>query len=260
MTRIAVLGNSDAGLRLGVALQASGADVVGFDLAPAEYSPLSEVSSLEDAIIGADLVLSFVGPQQALSTAQNSAALLPSGSLFVDFTPGTPDAKKKMASAFTGDVFVDAAQTSDARSEASGPGATTFAKVFGQLNQEVTVLSEIPGDAAARALIRTLFRNGMAEVLSDTLWAAESLGIQDSVWDGIQNEFSSMNADSAQALIDDAAHNFKRHQIAMQDVVELLAITGYESTMIAPIQFTHGRIMHGKKVPFSQAPTKKWLK
>lgn len=260
MTRIAVLGNSDAGLRLGVALQASGADVVGFDLAPAKYSPLPLVSNLEDAVTGSDLVLSFVAPQQALTTAQKSAALLPRGSLYVDFTPGTPEAKRQIASAFTGDVIADAAQTSDSHSEASGPGAASFAKVFGQLNQEVSVLSEVQGDAAARALIRTLFRNGMAEVLADTLWAAESLGIQDSTWNDIQNEFTSMNADSAQALIDDAAHNFKRHQIAMQDVVELLASTGYESTMIAPIQFTHGRIMHGKKIPFSQAPTKKWLK
>lgn len=260
MTRIAVLGNSDAGLRLGVALQASGADVVGFDLAPAEYSPLSEVSSLEDAVTGSDLVLSFVGPQQASATAQKSAALLPNGSLYVDYNPGTPETKKHIASAFTGDVFVDGAQITEARSEASGPGAVSFAKLFGQLNHEISVLSDIPGDAAARAMIRTLFRNGMAEVLADTLWAAESLGIQDSTWNDIQNEFTSMNADSAQALIDDAAHNFKRHQIAMQDVVELLASTGYESTMIAPIQFTHGRIMHGKKIPFSQAATKKWLK
>ena len=91
-------------------------------------------------------------------------------------------------------------------------------------------------------------------------WAAESLGIEEWAWKDIQAELTSFNADAAQALIDDAAHNFKRHQIAMQDVVELLASSGYDSTMIAPIQFTHGRIMHGKKIPYSQTPTNKWKK
>ena len=260
MTRIAILGPSDAGVRLGIALHQAGADVIGFALATGEYSPLPEASKLEEALAGADLVLSFVSPQQAHTTAQSCAALLAAGALYVDFTPGTPDTKKNLAAEFKDDVFVDAALTSHGTIEASGAGSTSFAKLLGHLNQNVSVLSVVPGDAAARALIRTLFRNGMAEVLADTLWAAESLGIQDGAWADIQSELTSMNAESAQALIDDTAHNFKRHQMSMQDVVELLAASGYESTMFAPIQFTHGRIMHGKKIPFSQAPTKKWLK
>jgi hypothetical protein len=38
----------------------------------------------------------------------------------------------------------------------------------------------------------------------------------------------------------------------MQDVLEMLSESGYESTMLAPIQFNHGRIMHGKKIPHAQ--------
>ena len=86
----------------------------------------------------------------------------------------------------------------------------------------------------------------------------QSLGIEEWAWKDIQAQLTSLNPEVAQSLIDDAAHNFKRHQIAMQDVVEILAGSGYESTMIAPIQFTHGRIMHGKKIPYSQATAKKW--
>ena len=260
MTRIAILGPSDAGVRLGIALHQAGADVIGFALATGEYSPLPEASKLEEALAGADLVLSFVSPQQAHTTAQSCAALLSEVALYVDFTPGTPDTKKNLAAEFKVDVFVDAALTSHGTIEASGAGSTSFAQLLGHLNQNVSVLSVVPGDAAARALIRTLFRNGMAEVLADTLWAAESLGIQDGAWADIQSELTSMNAESAQALIDDTAHNFKRHQMSMQDVVELLAGSGYESTMIAPIQFTHGRLMHGKKIPHSQAPAKKWMR
>lgn len=259
MTRIAVIGASDAGLRLGVALQAAGAEVVGFELAPAEYLPIPVTASLAEAA-SADVVLSFVAPHIAEKTAQEVAPLLQSGAIYADFTTGTPQLKKRLAQLFPDHAFTDAALPAAGNIEAAGSAAHALFVVMTNLKVAVTVISDVPGDAAARTLIRTLLTNGLAEVIADTLWAAESLGIEDWAWKDIQDQFTALNGDAAQALIDDAAHNFKRRQMAMQDVVEILASSGYESTMIAPIQFTHGRIMHGKKIPYSQAPTKKWLK
>lgn len=259
MTRIAVIGPSDAGLRLGVALQAAGAEVVGFELAPAEYVPIPQASSITEAA-SADVVLSFVAPHLAEKTAQEFAPLLQSGAIYADFTTGTPELKKRLAQLFPDHAYTDAALPAAGTIEAAGSAAHALFVVLTNLKIAVTVISDIPGDAAARTLIRTLLSNGLAEVVADTLWAAESLGIEEWAWKDIQAELTSFNADAAQALIDDAAHNFKRHQIAMQDVVELLTSSGYDSTMIAPIQFTHGRIMHGKKIPYSQAPTNKWKK
>jgi hypothetical protein len=86
----------------------------------------------------------------------------------------------------------------------------------------------------------------VSAALTDTLWAAESLGIQDWAWEEIQKLITIENA---QGLIDDTAQNFKRHQIELQDLSELMISSGYESTMVAPIQFNYGRIMHGKKIP-----------
>lgn len=259
MTRIAVIGPSDAGLRLGVALQAAGAEVVGFELAPAEYVPIPVASDFSEAA-SADVVLSFVAPHLAEKTAQEFAPLLQSGAIYADFTTGTPELKKRLAQLFPAHAYADAALPAAGTIEAAGSAAHALCVALTNLKVAVTVISDVPGDAAARTLIRTLFSNGLAEVVADTLWAAESLGIEEWAWKDIQTELTSLNADSAQTLIDDAAHNFKRHQIAMQDVVELLASSGYDSTMIAPIQFTHGRIMHGKKIPYSKAPTNKWKK
>ncbi|MDH6536149.1 NAD(P)-binding domain-containing protein [Aurantimicrobium minutum] len=259
MTRIAVIGPSDAGLRLGVALQAAGAEVVGFELSPAEYVPIPVASDTSEAA-SADVVLSFVAPHLAEKTAREFAPLLQSGAIYADFSTGTPELKKRLAELFPAHAYADATLPAAGTVEAAGSAAHALFVVLTNLKVAVTVISDVPGDAAARTLIRTLLSNGLAEVVADTLWAAESLGIEEWAWKDIQDDLTSLNADAAQSLIDDAAHNFKRHQIAMQDVVELLASSGYDSTMIAPIQFTHGRIMHGKKIPFSQAPTKKWLK
>lgn len=259
MTRIAVIGTSDAGLRLGVALQAAGAEVVGFELAPAEYVPIPQASSITEAA-SADVVLSFVAPHLAEKTAQEFAPQLQSGAIYADFTTGTPELKKRLAELFPAHAYADAALPSAGNIEAAGSAAHALFVALTNLKVDVTVISDVPGDAAARTLIRTLLTNGLAEVVADTLWAAESLGIEQWAWKDIQAHLTSLNPEAAQDLIDDAAHNFKRHQIAMQDVVELLAGSGYDSTMIAPIQFTHGRIMHGKKIPYSKAPTNKWKK
>lgn len=259
MTRIAVIGASDAGLRLAVALQSAGAEVVGFDLAPAEFLPIPLATSLEN-VASADVVLNFSTPQLAEKTSQEIAPLLKAGAIYVDLSAGTPEQKKRISGLFSDGVYADVALSPNGALEAAGTGAQALSDVLTPLGTNVSVVSAVPGDVAARTLIRTLLTNGLAEVVADTLWAAESLGLEDWAWQDIKDQFTSLNGDAAQALIDDTAHNFKRHQMAMQDVVELLAGSGYDSTMIAPIQFTHGRIMHGKKIPHSHTPTTKWKK
>lgn len=259
MTRFAVLGLTDASLPLAVALQAGGAEVVGYDPAAPQFAPFALAGSVTEAVSDADVVLSFSTPQNALALASQSASLLKADALYVDLGPGTPAHKQRLSELCATGAFVDAALIQETV-EAAGIKAAQLAQFFDASDVPTVVVSENVGDVAKRQLIRTLLRNGLAEVLTDTLWAAESLGIEDWAWPDIQNTLTALDADSAQALIDDAAYNFKPHQIAMQDVVEILAQSGYESTMIAPIQFTHGRLMHGKKIPHSNAPTKKWLK
>jgi hypothetical protein len=259
MTRIAVLGLIDTSLPLAVALQAGGAEVVGYDPAAPQFAPFDLAPSVEEAVHTADVVLSFSTPQNAQALATQSSAQLSADTLYVDLGPGTPAHKQRLGELFPTGTFLDAS-LNQGTLEVAGAEARKLAELLGSAEVKTEVVSDTVGDVAKQVLIRTLLHNGLAEIITDTLWAAESLGIEGWAWDDIRQMFTEMNADSAQALIDDAAHHFKRHQIAMQDVVELLASTGYESTMIAPIQFTHGRIMHGKKIPFSQAPTKKWLK
>jgi putative dehydrogenase len=259
MIRIAILGITDSSLSLAVALGRSGAEVVGYDQVAPRFAPFELAASVENAVEDAGVVLSFSSSQNALALAMQCAPLLKADALYVDLGPGTPAHKQRLSELFAAGSFVDAT-FNQKTVEATGPGAEKLAQLLQPFEVSTVVVSDTVGDMANRVLIRTLLRNGVAEVLTDTLWAAESLGIEDWAWEDIQKTLTEMDSASAQALIDDAAYNFKPHQIAMQDVVEIFAESGYESTMIAPIQFTHGRLMHGKKIPHSQAPTKKWLK
>lgn len=257
MTRIAVIGLSDSLLELAVSLKDAGADVAGFDSHVPQYVPIPVSSSVEEAVEGADIVLVQSAPHLALSTAEKISPVLKAGAIYADFSAGTPDLKQRIAQTVPEGACADAALVAEVGVETAGPAAMRMVSELTALSLPAYFISDRAGDVATRQLLRNLLAKSLTGALTDTLWAAESIGLQDFAWQEIQRQFEGMTAASAQELINDAAHNFKRHQIEMQDVVEILAQSGYESTMIAPIQFTHGRIMHGKKIPHAQPPAKK---
>ena len=257
MTRIAVIGLSDSLLELAISLKGAGADVAGFDSHVSQYVPIPVSSSIEDAVEGADIVLVHSAPHLAHSTAEKIAPVLKAGAIYADFSAGTPDLKQRIEQTVPEGACADAALVAEVGVEASGAAALRLVSELTVLSLPAFFISDKAGDVAMRQLLRNLLAKSLTGALTDTLWAAESVGMQDFAWQEIQRQFQGMTAATAQELINDAAHNFKRHQIEMQDVVEILAQSGYESTMIAPIQFTHGRIMHGKKISQAQPPAKK---
>lgn len=254
MTRIAVIGISEFSLAFAVRLQEAGADVVCFDSIAAQFSPVTQADSVEEAVLNADLVFVFSSAHQALTLARTMTALLKPGALYVDFSPVSPAIRNTIAAAIGEEHSADGAIAQEKEIELSGPAAKQIADVLMSLSEEVTVVSDKIGDVATRTILRSLLKKSLATAITDTLWAAESLGVHDWVWEEIHRL---VQADIAQELIDDTARNFKRHQIEMQDVAEIVASSGYDSTMIAPTQFNHGRIMHGKKIPHSQPSPKK---
>ena len=81
------------------------------------------------------------------------------------------------------------------------------------------------------------------------------MGLEDWAYEEILREFDSSSSATAKRYLSGTAQHVKRRQIEMLDVVEMLNESGYESTMIAPIEFNYGRILHGKKIPFSKQPS-----
>ena len=234
--RIALIGTEGAASQLAAVLVAAGAELV-------------------DSISEANVVLSSTSPVLALKTARESSDALADGAIYADLNAGTPGLKRSLAEAFPTGAFADVV-IADSRAESfaiavSGTGSAALAELLAPL-VAVEVISDVAGQAAARALLRSMLDNSMATVLVDTLWAAESLGQATWMHEEILRVFETSTGETAQSLLADTSVNFKRRQMDMQDVVELLSESGYESTMLAPIQFTHGRIMHSKKIPHAK--------
>ncbi|GAA3884529.1 hypothetical protein GCM10022381_28400 [Leifsonia kafniensis] len=257
--RVAVIGLGEAGSLIAAGLIAAGADVVGFDPAGSlPNPPVPIAASVEAAAAGAQLVLSISSPTASRKAAEQLAPLLEAGAVYADLNTGTPAHKRTLAALFPEGAFADVAVMKPVPGLAekvplavAGTGAHRFIELLEPFGMDLEFVSSRAGDAAARTLIRSMLTTGMAGVLIDCLWAAESMGIQAWAYQEILDEFDSSSSETAKSYLSGTAQHIKRRQIEMMDVVEMLNDTGYESSTAPAVGLNYSRILHGKKIPFS---------
>ena len=107
--KVAFLGHSESGSVVAGELVKAGFDVVGFDSAVSK-SPVAPMAvSLEEAVVGAAVVLSL-GPSTAPSrVADRVVPLLGKSALYGDLSTGTPAVKKELATVFDDGMYADIA-------------------------------------------------------------------------------------------------------------------------------------------------------
>lgn len=261
VVKVAVIGLGEAGSLIAEGMQGAGVQIVGFDPRTPANPVVPIADSLGEAVSGARLVISINSSTASLAVAEQIAPLLDSGALYADLNTGTPALKRRLAGLFPDGAFSDVAIMKPVPGlgfkvpmGVAGPGARAFIEMLEPFGLDLEYVSDVVGEAAARKLIRSILAKGMAGVLIDCLWAAESMGLQDWAYQEILDEFDSSTSNTAKRYLSGTAQHVKRRQIEMMDVVEMLAETGYESTMVAPIELNYSRILHGKKIPFSTIP------
>ena len=258
--RIGVIGLGEAGSLIAAGLQAAGADVIGFDPVVPETPPVPLAPDVATVVTGADIVISINSSTAARKVAEQVAPLLGAGTVYADLNTGTPALKKALAGLFGDRMFADVAIMKPVPGLAekvpmgvSGPGARRFVDLLEPYGMNLEYVSDVPGEAAARKLLRSILAKGMAAVLIDTLWAAESMGLQQWAYEEILREFDSSSPETAKRYLTGTAQHVKRRQIEMMDVTEMLNEVGYQSTMVDGVALTYSRILHSKKIPYSKA-------
>jgi 3-hydroxyisobutyrate dehydrogenase-like beta-hydroxyacid dehydrogenase len=180
VTRIAVLGLGEAGGRLAADLAAAGADVRGYDPEIAGGAP-----DPQTAVADTDVVLSVNRASAALAAAEAVLPALSPGTVYADTNTAGPELKREVGALVgtAGARFADVALLGPVPARglrtpalASGPGARAFAELLVPLGMPVEVVSEEPGDAAARKLLRSVFMKGLAAAAIESLEAAAAAG------------------------------------------------------------------------------------
>jgi 3-hydroxyisobutyrate dehydrogenase-like beta-hydroxyacid dehydrogenase len=185
---VALLGLGEAGGAIAADLVAHGVITCGWDPDPARtIAGIERSGSASGAVERADVVLSVNAPSVAVSAAAAVVGVLTETQLYADLNTTSAEVKRRVAAAIapSGAAFVDVALLAPVPGLGlrtpclvSGAGADRFAAVFGALGMPVEALGDLPGEAATRKLLRSVFMKGLAAAVIESLSAAELAGCE----------------------------------------------------------------------------------
>lgn len=243
--RVGVFGLGEAGTEVAGGLAAAGAQVVGYD--PAGVATPAGVERVDDAALaasGASLVVAVTSSADspaALTQALDAHAqgVVPEGSIYADLATPAPSVKQALANRCTGRFsFVDVALMTTAPgrglaipSLASGPGAGRYAELLGPAGAPIEVVSDQPGQAATRKLLRSIAIKGLAGVVMESLDAAEAAGLRDVTWANLVGEFTAMDESFLQRLVDGTPLHAERRFHEMETAEQLMRDLDVEPIM-----------------------------
>jgi 3-hydroxyisobutyrate dehydrogenase-like beta-hydroxyacid dehydrogenase len=237
---ITVLGLGEAGGRIASDLAAAGVEVHCYDPV---VSAAPEGAELADdpvaAVAGSTIVLALTTASTALATVDAARPGLRSGATYADLNTASPALKRELAAlvAETGARFADVALLGPVPVKglgtpalASGDGAQAFAEAFAPLGMPVEVVSERPGDAATRKLLRSVFMKGLAAATLESLRAAETAG--QASW--LEAEIAAVIGEPLlERLVEGSGRHAARRVEEMQAAHELLLELGVEPRVVA---------------------------
>jgi 3-hydroxyisobutyrate dehydrogenase-like beta-hydroxyacid dehydrogenase len=186
---VVVLGLGEAGGAIASGLAAAGCTVRGFDprtgSKPAGVVPMDHPA---DVGAGIDLVLSLATAAHAIEAASSVAASLGATQVYADLNTAPPALKREVAAVVEarGASFADVALLGPVPGRglatpalASGRGAERFAELLRPLGMPVDVVGDVPGDAAALKLLRSVFMKGLAAAVLESVEAAKRHGAEE---------------------------------------------------------------------------------
>jgi 3-hydroxyisobutyrate dehydrogenase len=243
---VAVLGLGEAGSRYAADLLAEGITVFGYDPAllgnapagprgPGRPEGLRLTASPEDAVRGADIVLSLNSSHVAEQVARDTGPGLRRGTVFADLNTASPEAKRRIAQALdgTGALFADVAVLAPVPRAGlrtpltlSGPGRGRLARFLEQFGVPVDDAGPEPGAAAGRKLLRSIFMKGLAAAVIESLEIAAKAGLEEWMRRQIVSEFTAADEALVTRLVEGTRKHAARRLDEMRAAAEFAAELG----------------------------------
>ena len=247
MTRFAFIGFGEAGGLIAAGLQQNGADICGvYDIltdSPALREKATRLNlvlagSNQEAVAGAEIVISAVTCEALVAAARQTAPFLHAGQTYLDINSASPTLKYEAAGIVerAGAAYVDVAVMDLVPPHGhkvpmllAGPKAHDVAVRLTDHAMDVTAIGERVGQAATVKMARSVFMKGFSAILLECLMAAGKVGAGAAVLDSLQITYPGIDwhahADRAMDRLDRHA---KRQSIEMHEVAETLDALGIE--------------------------------
>jgi 3-hydroxyisobutyrate dehydrogenase len=238
---VTVFGLGEAGSLIAADLAAAGATVRGYD--PAGVATPTGVERFDDpreAVRKARLVMAITAAADAQAAIAQAWDVIARGTIYADLSSAPPSLKEDLNDTATlrGLPFADVAlmATVPGRglatpSLASGPGAAAYAELLKPLGADVEVLGDVPGRAAMRKLLRSVFMKGMASALIEAAEAAAAAGESEWFWEHIARTIGEADGALLDRLVTGTGTHAERRRKEMEAAVQLLEILEVDPTM-----------------------------
>jgi 3-hydroxyisobutyrate dehydrogenase-like beta-hydroxyacid dehydrogenase len=236
---VTVLGLGEAGARLAAELLSAGVEVRGYDPLTSAPEGVAQAADPAAAVSGSTAVLALTTGATALAGAESALPGLRPGAVYADLNTTSPALKREVAAlvAGAGARFADVALLGPVPAQglrtptlASGAGAQAFAELFRPLGMPVEVVSDRPGDAALRKLLRSVFMKGLAASVLESLRAAAAAG--ETTW--LEQEIAGVIGEPLlERLVEGSRLHAARRVDEMEAARELLLELGVEPRMAA---------------------------
>ena len=198
--------------------------------------------SMEEALEGADFVLSLVTPESALEAARSTSPFI-RDAVYLDLNTTTPEAKKEIGRVIEagGGSPVDGAICDPAEvyghevvTLISGPEARRLSKAMARYGMQLQVLSDRVGDASALKVVRSVFTKGLMMTFLESIEAARRCGLVEELLESIAGTVEGLPLrDLALSLAGTSLIVAERRAQEMEDVVSTLESLGVDSHISA---------------------------
>jgi 3-hydroxyisobutyrate dehydrogenase-like beta-hydroxyacid dehydrogenase len=195
-------------------------------------------ASPQEAVTGAEVVISAVVSAEAEAAATSVAPYLTPGQFYLDINSASPAVKKRVAAIIEGSGanFVEAAVMDlfpphghKVPMLLAGPRAKELEAILRRYDMHVEAIGEAVGTASAVKMVRSVFLKGFTSILLESLVAASKVGAEERVLDSLQTTFPDMDwrkvADYYAARL---VKHARRQSHEMHEVAETLTELGVE--------------------------------
>lgn len=204
--------------------------------ARAERSGVTLTADRQAALAGAEAAFCLVTADRAVLAAEQAAACLAPGALWLDGNSCSPGAKRRAAAIIeaAGGRYVDVAIMAPVYPKLhrtplliAGPHAEAAGALLAALGMEAKPVGETVGEASANKMIRSVMIKGMEALTAECLLAARRAGIEDRVLASLQasNPAIDWPKQAAYNLERMMVHG-KRRAAEMREVAETLRELG----------------------------------
>jgi len=203
----------------------------------------------EDAVAGADWIISAVTADQSLDAAHSVVGGLVQGQVFFDINSVSPGRKRETAALIegAGGDYVDMAVMAPVHPKGHATPVLLAGEAAGRLAPELAargfsfeIVGPEPGAATAVKMVRSLFVKGLEAITVEALTAAAASGCFDRVYTSLAKSFPGLGwPEHARYQFERSLRHGARRAAEMREsarTIEALGLTGGLADQIAVLQ------------------------